>query len=56
MPARDRLHKVSTDSDGVANFSFSPNEAVAAGRKITATATGPEGTSEFSAPREVVQG
>jgi CSLREA domain-containing protein len=45
--------QVPTDADGKVTFSFSPNNAVRAGNKITATATGPEGTSEFSAPREV---
>ncbi len=44
---------VSTDSEGNVTFTFVPDEAVRAGQKITATATGPEGTSEFSAPREV---
>ena len=34
-------------------FSFQFNKAVAAGQKITATATGPEGTSEFSVPKNV---
>ncbi len=41
------------DGDGLYTFSFQFNQAVAAGQKITATATGPEGTSEFSAIREV---
>ncbi len=45
--------RVPTDADGRVTFTFSPANAVAAGHKITATATGPEGTSEFSAPREV---
>ncbi len=45
--------QVPTDADGRVTFTFSPAKAVAAGQKITATATGDEGTSEFSAPREV---
>ena len=40
--------QVPTDGDGRVTFSFSPNNALAVGQKITATATGPEGTSEFS--------
>ncbi len=46
--------QVPRDPDGRFAFSFSPPaNAVAVGQKITATATGPEGTSEFSAIREV---
>jgi hypothetical protein len=45
--------QIQTDSDGKVAFSFSPANAVAVGQKITATATGPEGTSEFSGHREV---
>ncbi len=45
--------QIPTDEDGRVTFSFSPARGVAAGQKITATATGSEGTSEFSAPREV---
>ncbi len=41
------------DEDGLYSFTFRPTNAVAEGQKITATATGPEDTSEFSAPREV---
>jgi CSLREA domain-containing protein len=46
--------QVPTDDDGRVTFSFSPANAVAVGQKITATATGPEGTSEYSAPKTVV--
>ncbi len=45
--------QVTTDSDGRVTFTFRPTNAVAVGQKITGTATGPEGTSEFSTPREV---
>ncbi len=46
--------QVPRDPDGRVTFTFTPPaSAVALGQKITATATGPEGTSEFSAPREV---
>ncbi len=45
---------VSTDSEGNVTFTFVPDEAIRAGQKITATATGPKGTSEFSAPESVV--
>jgi hypothetical protein len=47
---------VSTNSNGNVTFSFSPSQAVAAGQRITATATDSvDGdTSEFSAPRTVV--
>ena len=44
---------VSTDGNGDGAFSFDA-EAVAPGMLITATATGPSGTSEFSPCREVV--
>lgn len=44
---------VPTDADGRVPFTFSPVNAVAVGQLITATATGPEGTSEFSGFRQV---
>jgi CSLREA domain-containing protein len=47
---------VTTGSDGKVLFTFSPATKVAAGRTITATATGSEGTSEFSTPRTVISG
>jgi hypothetical protein len=48
---------VVTDSSGNASFTFTPNQRVALGQRITATATDPNGnTSEFSAPREVTRG
>ena len=37
-----------------ASFTFSTKKAIRLGQNITATATGPSGTSEFSAPRKVV--
>jgi hypothetical protein len=48
---------VSTNSNGNVAFSFVPSQAVAAGQRITATATNvvDTNTSEFSAPRTVVQ-
>jgi hypothetical protein len=48
---------VSTDPSGNVAFSVVPSEAVAAGQRITATATNvvDANTSEFSAPRTVVQ-
>jgi hypothetical protein len=46
--------KVSTSADGKASFTFSPARKVGVGKTVTATATGSEGTSEFSAPRTVV--
>jgi len=45
---------VSTDADGTVTFTFKPAAKVAAGQTVTATATGVEGTSEFSAARKVV--
>jgi hypothetical protein len=45
--------KVTTGADGKATFIFSPAQKVGLGKKVTATATGSEGTSEFSAPRTV---
>ena len=47
--------RVTTNSDGKVSFSFSPAQRIGAGKAVTATATGSEGTSEFSAPRVVVQ-
>ena len=47
--------KVSTNSDGKASFTFSAARKLGMGKTITATATGSEGTSEFSAERTVVQ-
>jgi len=44
---------VTTDANGNVRFTFAPAEKVSIGRTITATVTGPEGTSEFSAPRTV---
>ncbi len=46
---------VSTDGGGNVSFTFKPAHAVAARQFATATATGPGGTSEFSAPRKVVR-
>jgi hypothetical protein len=48
---------VSTDPSGNVAFSVAPSQAVAAGQRITATATNAvdANTSEFSAPRTVVQ-
>jgi titin len=46
--------KVTSDVDGNASFSFKTSERIHLGRRITATATGPEGTSEISAPETVV--
>jgi hypothetical protein len=42
-----------TGSDGKGSFTFSPARRVGAGKTKTATATGSDGTSEFSAPRTV---
>jgi len=44
---------VPTDGDGRVTFKFTPTNAVRVGEKITATATGAEGSSEFSVEREV---
>ncbi|HEX2109328.1 MAG TPA: hypothetical protein VHF70_08645, partial [Rubrobacteraceae bacterium] len=48
---------VSTNSNGNVTFSFVPSQAVPAGQRITATSTNSveASTSEFSAPRTVVQ-
>ncbi len=46
--------KVTTNSDGKVSFTFVPSKKVGVGNAITATATGSEGTSEFSAPKTVV--
>ena len=48
---------VSTDPSGNVAFSVAPSQAVAAGQRITATATNAvdANTSKFSAPRTVVQ-
>ena len=48
---------VSTNSNGNVTFSFVPSQAVAVGQRITATATNvvEANTSEFSAPRTMVQ-
>ena len=46
--------KVTTGKDGKVSFTFSPAQKVGVGETVTATATGSEGTSEFSAPRKVV--
>lgn len=45
---------VSTDASGKVSFTFKPASKVPVGQKVTATATGVEGTSEFSTPRAVV--
>ena len=46
---------LTTNADGLANFTFAPSQAVPAGQGITATATDAgRNTSEFSAPRTVV--
>ena len=45
---------MTTNSDGKVSFTFSPSQKVGAGKTVTATATGSEGTSEFSTPRTVV--
>lgn len=46
---------VQTNGEGKAFFTFDPDDPVAPGRKITATATDESGnTSEFSAPRKVI--
>jgi hypothetical protein len=50
-PIDDAVHD--PDGDGLYEFSFQFAKGVPAGKKITATATGAEGTSEFSAPQEV---
>jgi trimeric autotransporter adhesin len=50
-PIDDAVHD--PDGDGLYKFSFRFAKRVPVGQKITATATGAEGTSEFSAPREV---
>ena len=44
-----------TKANGNAPFETTFAKTVRAGRTVTATATGPEGTSEFSAPRTVVE-
>ena len=45
--------KVITGPDGKASFTFTPARKVGVGKNVTATATGSEGTSEFSAPKVV---
>jgi len=45
---------ISTNGTGDASFTFSTKKAIRLGQNITATTTGAEGTSEFSAPRKVV--
>jgi hypothetical protein len=45
--------RVTTSSEGKVYFTFSPAQKVGAGQPVTATATGAEGTSEFSAPKTV---
>ncbi len=52
------LMSVVTDASGnTGTFTFAPEQSVARGQRITATATDPGGnTSEFSAPREVTGG
>jgi hypothetical protein len=46
--------KVTPDESGDVTFTFTPTRKVGVGRTVTATATGAEGTSEFSAPAKVV--
>ena len=47
--------RVTINEKGDVSSSFSPKRPVRAGATITATATGPDGsTSEFSAPRAVL--
>jgi hypothetical protein len=46
---------VTTNAEGNATFGFSLGAAVPAGRFLTATATGVEGTSEFSEPRQITK-
>ena len=45
---------VTTDGTGNVSFTFSTTKAIRLGQNFTATATGADGTSEFSAPRKVV--
>jgi CSLREA domain-containing protein len=45
--------RVTTNSEGKGTFAFSPKRKVGVGKAITATATGSEGTSEFSGARVV---
>ena len=45
---------VTTDGTGNVSFDFSTKKEIRLGRNITATATGTDGTSEFSAPKKVV--
>ncbi len=45
--------KVTTGPDGNVSFTFVPARKVGVGKTVTATATGSEGTSEFSAPKGV---
>jgi titin len=54
--AKDYLGQVKVTSDvgGNASFTFKTSKRIHLGRRITATATGPEGTSEISAPETVV--
>jgi hypothetical protein len=46
--------RVTTNTEGKVTYAFCPSQKVGVGKTVTATATGPEGTSEFSAPRTVV--
>ena len=46
---------VTTNAEGNTPFAFSLGAALPAGRSVTATATGTDGTSEFSEPRQVVR-
>jgi hypothetical protein len=45
---------VTTDGTGNVSFDFSTKKEIRLGQDITATATGTDGTSEFSAPKKVV--
>ena len=45
--------KVTTNPEGKVSFTFVPSKKVGLGKTITATATGADGTSEFSAPKIV---
>jgi hypothetical protein len=46
---------VTTGASGTTTFAIKPASKVGVGQTITATATGADGTSEFSAPRTVVR-
>ena len=54
VATRKRSTMISDLLRGNVSFTFSPAQKVGVGKTVTATATGSEGTSEFSAPRTVV--